>query len=194
MKGNSKIKKGRTQKETNEMSNAVEKEKKKIITLKARLGIIFSLIILAGLITGIVIFNLNRIKSGINPEIARSMTYEEVKEGVEIVEEAPNVKFDAFFLRDLDGDGYAESIRGTCKEIGKEDTLYMELNVETAGYLKNGKITINGENFYLQTSLPKDDELKDNYIGNNIKTIEFNDIANGTQKMITGIVRSGNYS
>ena len=194
MKGNSKIKKGRTQKETNEMSNAVEKEKKKIITLKARLGIIFSLIILAGLITGIVIFNLNRIKSGINPEIARSMTYEEVKEGDEIVEEAPNVKFDAFFLRDLDGDGYAESIRGTCKEIGKEDTLYMELNVETAGYLKNGKITINGENFYLQTSLPKDDELKDNYIGNNIKTIEFNDIANGTQKMITGIVRSGNYS
>ena len=130
-----------------------------------------------------------------NPELARAMTYEEVAEGDEEVEGTNNcVQFDAFFLRDLNGDGYAESIRGTSKEIGSEDTLYMELNVQTAGSLKNAKITVNGENFYLQTALPKDDELKDNYIGNNIKEIEFNDLANGTQKMITGIVRSGDYS
>ena len=130
-----------------------------------------------------------------NPELARAMTYEEVADGDEEVEGTNNcVQFDAFFLRDLNGDGYAESIRGTSKEIGKEDTLYMELNVQTAGSLKNAKITVNGENFYLQTALPKDDELKDNYIGNNIKEIEFNDLANGTQKMLTGIVRSGDYS
>ena len=129
-----------------------------------------------------------------NPELARAMTYEEVAEGDEEVEGTNNcVQFDAFFLRDLNGDGYAESIRGTSKEIGSEDTLYMELNVQTAGSLKNAKITINGENFYLQTSLPKDEQLKDNYIGNNIKEIEFNDLANGTQKMLTGIVRSGDY-
>ena len=72
--------------------------------------------------------------------------------------------------------------------------MYMELNVQTEGYLKNAKIEINGENFYLQTALPKDDELKDSYVGNNIKTIEFNDLANGTQKLLTGIVRSGDYS
>ena len=106
-----------------------------------------------------------------------------MQEGEEAVEGTPNVKFDAFFLRDLDGDGYAESIRGTSKQIGSEDTLYMELNVQTAGYLKDAKIEIDGKNFYLQTALPKDDELKDNYIGNNIKIIEFNDIANGTQKL-----------
>ena len=129
-----------------------------------------------------------------NPELARAIEYEEVKEGDEAVEGTDYVEFDAFFLRDINQDGYAESIRGTCKPIGQDDTLYMELNVQTAGYLKNTKIDINGENFYLQTSLPKDNELKDNYIGNNIKTIEFNDIANGTQKMLTGLVRSGDYS
>ena len=135
-------------------------------------------------------------QTAIGPELAKAMTYPviEDKEEEASVEGTENVKFDAFFLRDINGDGYAESIRGTSKEIGKEDTLYMELNVQTAGYLKDAKITVNGENFYLQTSLPKDDELKDNYIGNNIKTIEFNNLANGTQKMLTGIVRSGDYS
>ena len=129
-----------------------------------------------------------------NPELAKAMTYEEVKDGDEAVEGTDNVKFDAFFLRDINQDGYAESIRGTSKEIGKEDTLYMELNVQTEGVLKDAKITVNGENFYLQTALPKDNELKDNYIGNNIKSIEFNELVNGTQKMLTGAVRSGDYS
>ena len=136
----------------------------------------------------------NMLKS--NPELAKAMTYDEVKDGEEDVEGTEgNVKFDAFFLRDLDGDGYAESIRGTSKQIGKEDTLYMEINVQTAGYLKDAKITLNEDNnFYFQTALPKDDELKDNYIGNNTKVIEFNTLNNGTQKMITGVVRSGDYS
>ena len=129
-----------------------------------------------------------------NPELGRAMNYEEFTDKDEEVEGTENVKFSAFFLRDINQDGYAEKIKGTCKEIGKEDTLYMEINVETAGMLKNAKIEIQGNNFYLQTSLPKDNELKDNYIGNNIKVIEFNDLNNGTQKLLTGIVRSGDYS
>ncbi len=129
-----------------------------------------------------------------DPELARAMNYEQVQEGEEKVEGTENVKFDAFFLRDINNDGYAESIRGTCKEIGKEDTLYMELNVQTAGYLKDAKITVDGKNFYLQTTLPKDEQLQDNYIGSNIKEIKFNQLRNGTQKMLTGIVRSGDYS
>ena len=142
------------------------------------------------------IYHANKEKqnASITPELARAMHYPEVVEGDEAVEGTDYVKFDAFFLRDIDFDGYAESIRGTSKEIGSEDTLYMELNVQTQGYLKDAKITINGENFYLQTALPKDDELKDNYVGNNIKEIAFNTINNGTQKLITGIVRSGDYS
>ena len=143
--------------------------------------------------------------SFISRENLRAMNYEEFIEGDEKVyvsntqgtdseQIVDNVKFSTFFLRDLDGDGYAEKLKGTCKEIGKEDTLYMEIIVQTAGYLKDGKIQINGNNFYLQTALPKDNELKANYIGNNIKTIEFENLNNGTQKLITGIVRSGDYT
>ena len=141
----------------------------------------------------------------LSQENLRAMNYSQFRDGDEVVykdgtqgteneEILNNIKFSTFFLRDLDGDGYAEKLKGTCKEIGKEDTLYMEIIVQTAGYLKNGKIEIDGKNFYLQTTLPKDNELKQNYIGNNIKTIEFEDLNNGTQKMLTGIVRSGEYT
>ena len=40
--------------------------------------------------------------------------------------------------KDLDKDGFAEKIRGTCKAIGEADTLYFSLNVMTDGMLKNG--------------------------------------------------------
>ena len=171
-------------------------EKSKKVKLFSGLGVILiAIVMLLVFILSGKENKINKQEAGImDPELARAMTYEEVKEGDEIVEGAENVRFDAFFLRDLNADGYAESIRGTCKEIGSEDTLYMELNVVTAGYLKDAKIEVNGENFYLQTALPKDNELKDNYVGNNIKKIEFNDILNGTQKMLTGIVRSGDYT
>ena len=166
-------------------------ETKRIIFL---IGII--LITLIAIIMSIVILvkqKQNKVSIA-TAEISRSMEYDKVEKGEESVEGTENVKFDAFFLRDLDEDGYAEGIRGTCKEVGKEDTLYMELNVQTAGVLKDAKITVNGQNFYLQTALPKDEQLKNNYIGNNTKTIEFNDISSGTQKLITGIVRSGDYT
>jgi len=72
--------------------------------------------------------------------------------------------------------------------------LYMELNVLTNGYLENGVITINSDNFYLQTSIPKDNEVKENAISNNTKQISLNKIDSGTQKLLTGLVRTGDYS
>ena len=132
--------------------------------------------------------------SNYDNELLRTMSYEQFVDGDEAIDNTDNVKFSSFFLRDLDGDGYAEKIKGTCKEVGAEDTLYMEIIVQTAGYLKDAKIDINGQNFYLQTALPKDNELKENYIGNNIKKIEFEQLNNGTQKLLTGIVKSGDYS
>ena len=166
-------------------------ETKRIVFLSAVVLILFIAIIMC-IVT---LINGKQKKRSIStPEIARSMSYDKVNQGEEAIEGTDNVKFDAFFLRDLDEDGYAEGIRGTCKEIGKEDTLYMELNVQTAGVLKDAKITVNGQNFYLQTALPKDEQLKNNYIGNNTKEIEFNEISNGTQKLITGVVRSGDYT
>ena len=167
--------------------------------MKRKIGLLVGVIaIIVALIITMVVVKVNKQKENFakaNPELAKAMEYDQVQEGEENVDGTDrHVKFDAFFLRDLNGDGYAESIRGTSKEIGDEDTLYMELNVLTAGYLKDAKITVNDGNFYFQTALPKDDQLKDNYIGNNVRTIEFNQLNNGTQKMLTGIVRSGDYS
>ena len=96
------------------------------------------------------------------------MTYEQFTEGSDDVystdgeTKVDNVKFSAFFLRDLDNDGYAEKIKGTCKEIGSQDTLYMEINVLTNGKLTDAKIEVDGKNFYLQTVLPKDQQIKNN--------------------------------
>ena len=60
---------------------------------------------------------------------------------------------------------------------------------EEANNLRNE--IINGKNFYLQTAIPKDNEIKDNLIGKNTTSIKFNQINNGTQKTITGSVCSG---
>ena len=89
-------------------------------------------------------------------ELARAMTYDQFTDADSSVDGTDYVKFGAFFLRDINNDGYAEKIKGTCKQVGKEDTLYMELNVLTNGYLENGVITINSDNFYLQTAITKD--------------------------------------
>ena len=47
----------------------------------------------------------------IDPELARAMTYDQFEDGNENIEGTDNVKFSAFYLRDLDGDGYAEKIK-----------------------------------------------------------------------------------
>ena len=179
------------------MGNLVEKIRGILKNKKVKVLSIAIILLLLIAIVGSFIFKEEHFtkKQKVNSaEFARAMTYAQVQEGDNAVEGTDNVKFDAFFLRDLDADGYAESLRGTCKEIGTSDTLYMEINVQTEGYLKDAKITIDGKNFYLQTTLPKDQELKQNYIGNNIKEIEFNNLSNGTQKLLTGVVRSGDYT
>ena len=97
-------------------------------------------------------------------------------------------------MRDVDGDGYAEPLLGTCKEVKGQDTLYMEINVKSSGYLKEGTITIDGKNFYLYGTIPKDYEIEENYFDSNIKEIKLKKINNGTQKIIMGKVRSGDYT
>ena len=94
-----------------------------------------------------------------DPEHYRSMTYEEVQPG-EGATNSDYVQFDAYFLKDINNDGIADKVRGTCNEIGTSDDLYMELNVLTNGYLKDAKITINSYNgtsedgnFYFETEI-----------------------------------------
>ena len=180
------------------LKNLKEKLKKGITKKKITTIAIFAVAVIIAIIA-IVVNQSNeqsskRKKIIADGELARAMTYDQFAEGDDAIEGTDNVKFSAFFLRDVNGDGYAEKIKGTCKQIGKEDTLYMEVNVQTDGILKNAKIEVDGKNFYLATTAPKDNELKDNYVGTNIKKLEFNDMANGTQKLITGVVRSGDYS
>lgn len=135
----------------------------------------------------------NKIGEIQDPEIARSMEYEQVQDGDERVPQTDYVQFDAFFLRDLDGDGYAEQVRGTCREIGKTDTLYMDINVLTNGRLENGKVTINGSNMNLKTALVEDIVLKQNYISDNTTVIEFKPINNGTEKLFAGTVIASSF-
>ena len=135
----------------------------------------------------------NKIGEIQDPEIARSMEYEQVQDGDERVPQTDYVQFDAFFLRDLDGDGYAEQVRGTCREIGKTDTLYMDINVLTNGRLENGKVTINGSNMNLKTALVEDIVLKQNYISDNTTLIEFKTINNGTEKLFSGTVIASSF-
>ena len=181
-------------------------KRKKLLT-KNMIGIVLFLISILTVILVSFFIKSKEVNNSVTvgPENLRAMNYEQFvdgddkvfvagTEGTDNEEVVDNIKFSTFFLRDLDSDGYAEKLKGTCKEIGKEDTLYMEIIVQTSGYLKNGKIEIDGKNFYLQTALPKDNELKENYIGSNIKNIEFENLNNGTQKILTGIVRSGDYT
>ena len=165
-------------------SNLLNKFSKKSSVIS---GVMF-LTILLGATLFAVTNKVNKNKD-IDAELARAMTYEQFKDGSDSVEGTDNVKFSATFLRDINDDGYAEKIMGTCKEIGKTDTLYMELNVLKDGYLKNGKIEIAGKNFTLTTALPKDEQVKENYYGIT-KNIEFNDINSGTQKLISGTIKT----
>ena len=132
-------------------------------------------------------------KNNPNPSVA--MTYEEVQPG----EEATNsdyVQFDAYFLKDINSDGVADKVRGTCNEVGTSDDLYMELNVLTNGYLKDAKITINSKgssNFYFATEIAADSQIKQDYVSDNTRTIEFNQLENGTHIQLQGKVRSGRY-
>lgn len=169
------------------MKGKVKLNKKQIV-----IGLIIFTILIA-LISSILFINYKK-RNSYTGEIARSMAYPQVQEGEEKIDGTDSITFDAFFLRDLNGDGYAEKLRGSARSIGGEDTIYMELNVLSEGHLEDGIIEINSDNFYFQTALPRDNEIKENAIGSNIKQIKLNTINNGTQKMITGMMRSGDYA
>ena len=127
-----------------------------------------------------------------NPELARAMEYGELTEKDEETQ-SEYVRFSAYFARDLDGNGYAEKVKGTCKEVEGEDTLYMSLNVLGNGVLKNAKIEIEEDNMYFKTALVDDETISGNYISENTKSINLKEVQAGTQKLIFGQVRSGDY-
>ena len=164
-------------------------------TAKRILILIMVIVMLFSLIISFVHLKSQSKIIGGNSELLRAMTYDQFEEGEEDIDGTENVKFSAFFLRDINGDGYADKLKGTCRKIAEsQDTLYMEINVLTEGVLKDAVIQIDSKNFYLETSLPKDNELKASYISSNTTNIQFEDLSNGTQKLLSGEVKSGDYS
>ena len=125
-----------------------------------------------------------------NNEYRRAMTYNQVTESDSNIDNCEYVKFSSFFIRDLDNDGYAERYDGTCNNIGKKASLYFDISVTDEGRLENGKISINGKNFYFSSTLLKDDVLKKDYIGNDVKELELNTISHGTQRLFFGTVNA----
>ena len=160
-------------------------------TILKRSNQIIALIVLAVTTIGVIAVSKVKLKTSniLGGETARAMTYDVVEEGDEETE-TPYVEFNSYFLRDINRDGIAEKIKGTCKEIDQTDTLYMDINVLTNGYLENGKIEIQGENFTLQTSITKDEVVAENYISDDTKSINLNKISNGTQKTLTGNIKA----
>ena len=114
-----------------------ESQKRKV---KICIVAILLLIVIASLIF---VKSKNTTKIVTDKELLKAMTYAEVIDGEGSIENTENnVSFDVFFMRDLDGDGIEEKLRGTCKQIGKEDTLYMQLDVFD-GELKDAQIFVN---------------------------------------------------
>ena len=168
--------------------NLDSKSKKRIILTGLCLAIVT-------LFVAIALFSIQQNKTNktiANPELARAMEYGELTEKDEETQ-SEYVRFSVYFARDLNGDGYAEKVKGTCKEVEGEDTLYMSLNVLGNGYLENGKITIKSDNMYFKTALVNDETIKGNYISENTKEINLKQVNVGTQKLIFGQVRSGDY-
>ena len=120
----------------------------------------------------------------------KALTYGQLQES-DYQTESENVKFSAFFTRDLDNDGYAERIKGIAKQIGTTDeTLWAEIEVSKEGYLRNGKITINGQNFDWTTSIVEDTVVSGNYIGLTRSINLQNEVNSGSQKLFEGKISS----
>ena len=100
----------------------------------------------------------------ITADMIHSKEYETVESEDEGFDNCEFVKFTAFFTKDLDGNGTAEKLLGSCTDLNSTDTLYMDINVLSQGYLKDGNISIDGKNFDLNMAMIRDDILKKNYV------------------------------
>ncbi|MBR2240227.1 MAG: MucBP domain-containing protein [Clostridia bacterium] len=99
--------------------------------------------------------------------------------------ESQYVKFSAFFTREVNGK--AEKLAGTCKDISEKDTLYIDINVLSDGYVEDGAvITVEGANFAYKVNVPADEIIKTSVISDNATVFPLKQINAGTQKIIQG--------
>ncbi len=100
------------------------------------------------------------------------------------------VKFGAYFLKDIDEDGYNERLLGSCNKVDGSDTLVLDLNISGDGVLKDGVIKIESTNFTYKMAELEDIVLNGNYVSNNVKQINLKELPSGTQRLIMGTIHS----
>ena len=143
---------------------------------------------------------LNKENVVLNPELARAMTYDRIPDDADVVYEVDengnitdtvidNIKFLSFFAeKHGSSNTNLVKVNGTCNYGTNTDSLYIELKVLTDGYLKDGKIEIDGNNFLFKTNMLKDNIIGEDLIGE-CSTILLNPHINaGNQKIIRGII------
>lgn len=152
--------------------------------------VVFIAVAIMAIMTAVIVKNkaTKNVAQITNPEILRSISYEQVQDGDEKVEGCENVKFSAFFTKDVDGDGHAEKLLGSCQSVIQQSQLYIDVGVEGDGHVENGVISINGQNFKLSMSLIKDSLLKNNVVSNDVKEIELNNVVAGNSEVLIGTI------
>lgn len=96
------------------------------------------------------------------------------------------VQFNAFFVNDVNGDGIAEKLNGTCRSVTGTDDLHVEVKVLSKGYLKNAKINLYPANFIWTTQIVADTVVKENYLGATTEIKLKEEVPCGTQKLMYG--------
>lgn len=176
--------------------------KRKNITRKIYIKNIVIFLALVAIIAIVIFFASKRKETSIinmSSNSLLSQNYDVASDEDAIIKDDKNnvingIEFDAFFLAENESGEEAKRVRGACNKIGEQSNLYIKLAVKEEGYIKDGIIDINSNNFYFNTSIIKDTEVANNCISPNTKTITLNNINNGTDKILMGSVRSGNYS
>lgn len=154
-------------------------------------GVVFALIvaITAGIFISKKVQQQNYIAS-LDAENTRAMNYRLLTDDDKKTQ-SDNVEFSAFFIRDIDNDGYADRLAGTCKNVDARDVLYAELNIKSGGYLKEGVITLeDNSNFYWSTSIVKDNIVSQNYLGTTNRIVLADEVRAGSQKLFSGDIYS----
>ena len=146
---------------------------------------VVSIIIIAVLSTFIA-KKVDKSTANLDQETLRAMTYGELTDADSKISNCDYVQFSAFFTRDLDGDGIANKLNGTCKSVNDTDMLYAELKVLSKGYLKDGTITLESSNFSWTTAIVSDTIVKGNYIGITDKLNLQSEVLAGSEKLFYG--------
>ena len=79
-----------------------------------------ALLVLLSIIATIIGLNLKKVNNKLatlDAETLKSMTYSEITDKDSKIDNCEYVQFSAFFTRDLNGDGNAEKLNGTCKNV-----------------------------------------------------------------------------